>query len=139
MAGLSDRIRAVLADLHLSQSEFARTIGISFTYVNLIINNKRMTISDLFAGIIQEKYGYSADWILTGQGDKKIEDDLEDILFRIRRMSRDEINLVLNYAILLEHQQLSAAKKSCRKNRLIGRGDAGSPSTGASSTKCRTG
>jgi transcriptional regulator with XRE-family HTH domain len=102
---LSDRILAIINELDLNQSEFARIIGVSFTYVNLIINNKRHKISCLMAHLIQEKYGYSADWILTGKGNMRDMSIYNYIIDTVSRLPMNEIKLVLDYIFRLEQRQ----------------------------------
>ena len=66
--GLSDRLRTIVCDLNISQTKFADTLGVSFTYINCLINGKRQNISPSLAILIQKVYGYSARWILYEEG-----------------------------------------------------------------------
>jgi transcriptional regulator with XRE-family HTH domain len=72
--GLSDRLRTVVCDLDISQTRFAETLGVSFTYINCLLNGKRGNISQSLALLIQKLYGYSAQWLLYEEGNvlKKI-------------------------------------------------------------------
>ena len=67
---LGQRVQTILKERKIKQVEFARTLGISANYVNLIVNDKKETISDTLAKLIEERYGYSAQWILDGSGKK---------------------------------------------------------------------
>jgi transcriptional regulator with XRE-family HTH domain len=71
---LSDRLRTIVCDLKISQTKFADTLGVSFTYINCLINGKRGNISQSLAILIQVVYGYAAKWILYEEGNvlKKI-------------------------------------------------------------------
>jgi transcriptional regulator with XRE-family HTH domain len=71
---LSDRLRTVVCDLDISQTKFADTLGVSFTYINCLINGKRENLSRSLAILIQQLYGYSAQWLLYEEGNvlKKI-------------------------------------------------------------------
>jgi transcriptional regulator with XRE-family HTH domain len=102
---LSDRLLSIIHELEISQSEFARIFGITFTYVNLIVNNKRRRISGQMAHFIQEKYGYSAAWLLTGKGDRRDMRDINELLDDIYRLPPDEINMVFDYILRLEDSQ----------------------------------
>ena len=66
---LGQRIQTILKEQKIKQVEFARTLGISANYVNLIANDKKVTISDTLAKLIEESYGYSAQWVLDGSGE----------------------------------------------------------------------
>ncbi|MDR2245334.1 MAG: helix-turn-helix domain-containing protein [Treponema sp.] len=66
--GLSDRLRTVVCDLDISQTKFADTLGVSFTYINCLINGKRENLSQSLAILIQQLYGYSAQWLLYEEG-----------------------------------------------------------------------
>ena len=70
MTSLGQRIKIILDERKIKQVEFARTLGISANYVNQIVNGKKETISDTLSRLIEERYGYSAYWILTGNGEK---------------------------------------------------------------------
>jgi len=70
MSIVSDNLRTVLNEQNISQTEFAKTVGITFTYINMILNERRCSISRTLALLIEEIYGYSADWLLKGDGDK---------------------------------------------------------------------
>ena len=105
MASFSDRIKIILAERHITQVEFARTLGISANYVNQIVNGKKDKISDTLAKLIEERYGYSACWILTGNGKKQkneISIEKDTIIQKILAMSDNEVNAVLAFINSLE-------------------------------------
>lgn len=56
---LGQRIRTILKERNLKQTEFAKSLGISANYVNLLANDKKATISETLAKLIEESYGYS--------------------------------------------------------------------------------
>lgn len=107
---LSDRILRIVYELGLSQSEFSRMLGVSFAYVNMIVNKKRYKISRNMARAIQDKFGYSADWILTGEGDKRDMALYDNIINTIRRLPTNEIEVVFDYILLLENEQKKSGK-----------------------------
>lgn len=98
---LGQRIQTVLVERNIKQVEFAKTLGISANYVNLIVNGKKETISETLAKLIEESYGYSAHWILTGHGDKLSTNELTtekvEVLKKIQKMSDSEIKAVLAF------------------------------------------
>ena len=106
MTSLDQRIKIILDERKIKQVEFARTLGISANYVNQIVNGKKETISDTLSRLIEERYGYSAYWILTGNGEKlaanEISAEKEAIIKKILKMSDNEIKAVQAFINTLE-------------------------------------
>lgn len=67
---LIDRLKTILKESNLKQKEFAFSIGVSEGYMSQLLSGKRDAISESLALLIQELYGYSADWVMSGKGDK---------------------------------------------------------------------
>jgi transcriptional regulator with XRE-family HTH domain len=101
--GLSDRIRTIVSDLDISQTQFADTLGVSFTYINCLINGKRGNISQSLAILIQKLYGYSAQWLLFDEGDavkKVIHRNLGSrprLVAVLNTLTKDEIDMVVGH------------------------------------------
>ena len=106
VTSLGQRIKIILDERKIKQVEFARTRGISANYVNQIVNGKKETISDTLSRLIEERYGYSAYWILTGNGEKlatnEISAEKEAIIKKILKMSDNEIKAVQAFINTLE-------------------------------------
>lgn len=66
---LKDRIRLILDEQHIKQKDLASTIKVTESYVSNILNGKRCNISEALALLIEQAYGYPAQWVLTGEGD----------------------------------------------------------------------
>lgn len=66
---LKDRIRLILDEQHIRQKDFANAIKVTESYVSNILKGKRCNISEALALLIEQAYGYSAQWVLTGDGD----------------------------------------------------------------------
>ncbi len=64
---LAGRLRWILADRQLRQSDFAKALGVSANYVYLLTSGKKAGISHTLAKLIEKTYGYSALWVLTGE------------------------------------------------------------------------
>ena len=70
---LADRLNRVIAEQQLSKREFAKRIGISENYLYVLTgnsrpgSNKNKAISPSLAKVIAYEFGYSADWVLTGE------------------------------------------------------------------------
>lgn len=103
---LGRRLKTILAERGVKQVELAKALGISANYVNLIVNDKKDTISETLAKLIEETYGFSAEWILTGNGEKYSSTgtsaEKAEVLKKIQRMSDSEVRAVLAFVNSLE-------------------------------------
>ncbi|MFG6367817.1 MAG: helix-turn-helix domain-containing protein [Lachnospiraceae bacterium] len=103
---LGDRLRIILKERNIKQVEFAKALGVSANYVNLLISGKRGPISDTLAKLIEETYGYSAQWVMNGEGEKLSSPSLSatkiEFLKKIQKMPDDEIIALLAFANSLE-------------------------------------
>lgn len=61
-----DRIRIILKENQLKQKQLAYAIGVSESYISILLKNPDINISQTLASLIEEKYGYSVKWILNG-------------------------------------------------------------------------
>lgn len=66
---LKDRIRLILEEQHMKQKDLASAIKVTEGYVSNMVKGKRCNISEALALLIEQAYGYSAQWVLTGEGD----------------------------------------------------------------------
>ena len=103
---LGQRIKLILKEQKIKQIDFAKSLGISANYVNLIVNEKKDTISDTLAKLIEETYGYSYQWILNETGDKLSKNDLTvektEIIKKIKKMSDNEVKAILAFVNTLD-------------------------------------
>lgn len=103
---LGQRLKTILGERGVKQVELAKTLGISANYVNLIVNDKKDTISETLAKLIEETYGFSAEWVLTGMGEKYSATgssaEKAEVLKKIQRMSDCEVRAVLAFVNSLE-------------------------------------
>lgn len=111
---LGQRIQTILKERNIKQVEFAKTLGISANYVNLIANGKKENISDTLVKLIEESYGYSTQWIIEGTGEKLSSNELTaekaEILKKIQKMSDDEVYAVLAFVKTLESMNKEKGK-----------------------------
>jgi transcriptional regulator with XRE-family HTH domain len=83
---LSARFDYILRETGLKQTEFADEMGVTVNYVSMILNGVRKNISRGLANLIEAKYGFRAEWLLTGDGEpKKLHSD------ELRRLAEREI------------------------------------------------
>ncbi|MCI8534844.1 MAG: helix-turn-helix transcriptional regulator [Hungatella sp.] len=108
---LGERLRIILDERNIKQVDFAKALGVSANYVNLLISGKRGPISDTLAKLIEETYGYSSQWVMTGEGEKIATPSLSSIkiefLKKVQKMPDDEITALLAFA-----NSLQSVKKS---------------------------
>jgi transcriptional regulator with XRE-family HTH domain len=121
MSEVSDNLRTILNELNVSQIDFAKSVGISNVYINMVINGKRDSISQPLALLIEEKYGYSADWILCNEGDKKecpfkTRKIYKELKANVNLLSYNEINILLKFILLLdENDKKEKGKRNLKK------------------------
>lgn len=61
-----DRIKMILQENSLKQKELAHEIGVTESYISKLIKNPNIRLSQSIAALIEQKYGYNPDWILSG-------------------------------------------------------------------------
>lgn len=62
---LSDRIRLIISENGLKQKEFAKSINVTESYISKLLRGES-GLSNSTANLIEERYGYSVDWIFNG-------------------------------------------------------------------------
>ena len=113
---LGERIQTILKEQNVKQVDFAKTLGISANYVNLLVNDKKTNISDTLAKLIEETYSYSAQWLMEGTGEKNTGNSISayksEILKKINQMSDSEIRATLAFIKTLESINIDFNDKS---------------------------
>lgn len=102
-----ERLKLILSELKLKQTGFAKSLGISANYVYLLTSGKKKNISEPLARLIESTYGYSATWLLTGEGERlaspRQRDSLKnETIDKVRRMSVQELKAVAAFVRSLE-------------------------------------
>ena len=67
---LKERIALIIKENRLKHKEFAKILGISDSYVSTLLSGRNKNISNTLANNIENKFGYDAHWLLTGEGEK---------------------------------------------------------------------
>ena len=67
---LKDRIRLILNERQMRQKELANMIKVTESYISNIVQGKRKNILKALALLIEQTCGYSAQWVLTGEGER---------------------------------------------------------------------
>lgn len=97
---LKDRLQIILNEQHLKQKDLARTIRVTESYVSNMLKGKRNNISEALAMLIEQSYGYSAQWVLTGEGERyatqsnipELSATKKRLIAEIEKMSEPEID-----------------------------------------------
>lgn len=110
---LGERIRTIVNEKGISQVQFANEVGITVNYMNSIVNGRAKNISTRLAQVIEQKYGYSSEWILKETGAKYVYNNLTpmqiDIMKRVEKMTKAEVAAVYTFASSL-HSIVTAMK-----------------------------
>lgn len=117
-----DRIRLIIEENHLKQKQFAAEIGISESYVSMLLKKPNIHLSQSLATLIEEKYGYNAEWILYGlkpklkraSKNKTFSELHQKAISQLEKMNDDQVKAVLAFINSLneiENIFLSAPKK----------------------------
>jgi transcriptional regulator with XRE-family HTH domain len=103
---LGERISAIIREQRIKQVDFAKSLGISANYVNLLANDKKTAMSHSLAKLIEEMYGYSAQWVING-GEEKFAPEVTlynkaELIKRVRGMSDEEVRATLAFVMSLD-------------------------------------
>lgn len=61
-----DRIKLILQENKLKQKELAAEIGVTESYISVLLKKPDVRLSRSIATLIEERYGYSTEWVLSG-------------------------------------------------------------------------
>lgn len=107
---LGFRIQYIRLNEHMSQKEFAESLGVTQNLISMIENNKR-DISKQMADKIVEKYGYNLGWIKYGDSyeikQTKREQELTIIRNILANLSTEKLEFTRQFL-----QMLAEAKTS---------------------------
>jgi transcriptional regulator with XRE-family HTH domain len=121
LSGVSDNLRAILHELNMTQANFAESVGTLASYINMIVNGRRSSISCPLAFLIEEKYGYSADWTLHNEGEKKVcpfktQGLYKNLKTNINKLSFEDITKLFGFILFLEeNEETKKAKRDLKK------------------------
>ncbi len=101
------RMRQARKSLDKTQIELAKELGISRPLLSIIEIDKQRPNSDIIAAM-QEKYGISASWLLTGEGEMRrtVSDEIR-ITAQSKGLDADKL-LVLNEFLRLSETERDA-------------------------------
>jgi transcriptional regulator with XRE-family HTH domain len=94
---LSDRLKIIIGECDIKQKEFAKNINVTDSYISKVLRGES-GMSNSTALLIKQLYGYSKDWILTGQGPKMVAGRgrhlsklQKKIIMDVEKMDEDEL------------------------------------------------
>ena len=103
MSCLADRLKWILRESGVRQVDFARSLGISANYVYLLTSGRKRAISEPLARLIEQVYGYPAQWVLTGEcpgADEAAARELRaDLLNRIEQMDVQNLQATMEFIL----------------------------------------
>ena len=110
-----DRIRQILKENKLKQKAFASAIGVTESYISKLLKDPDIRLSQSLAVLIEEKYGYNAEWVLNGTEPKlkQVSKDNRCLKFIKRRlpnwkkMNDEQVKAVLAFINSLDELEKS--------------------------------
>ena len=110
-----DRIRQILKENKLKQKEFASVIGVTESYISKLLKNPDIRLSQSLAVLIEEKYGYNAEWVLNGtepklkqvSKDKSLSEIHQKVLAQLEKMNDEQVKAVLAFINSLDELEKS--------------------------------
>lgn len=113
-----DRIRLILQENKLKQKELAAEIGVSESYISILLKKPEVSLSRSIAVLIEEKYGYSADWVQSGTEPKikqvsknrALSELHQKALAQLEKMSDGQVKAVLAFINSLDEIERALLK-----------------------------
>lgn len=100
---LKDRIATIIKENQLKQKELAALVGVTESYVSTLLSGRNRNVSTTVANLIEEKLGYNAQWLLSGEEPKykqlsknlNLSDAHRQVILHLEKMPEREIKAVL--------------------------------------------
>lgn len=99
------RIKLILQENKLKQKQLASEIGVSESYISMLLKNPDINLSQSIAALIEEKYGYNAEWVLNGTEPKlkqisknrSLSELHQKALAQLEKMNDEQIKAILAF------------------------------------------
>jgi transcriptional regulator with XRE-family HTH domain len=116
---LKERIALIIEENCLKQKELAILMGVTESYVSTLLSGRNPNLSTPVANLIEEKLGYSAQWILSGSEPKfkrgnnglNLSDMHQKAIFQLEKMSDEQVRAVLVFLDSLDEIQSAFKQK----------------------------
>ena len=100
-----DRVRLILKENKLKQKQFALTIGVTESYISKLLKDPNIRLSQSLAVLIEEKYGYNAEWVINGTEPKlkqisknnSLSEIHQKALAQLEKMNDEQVKAVLAF------------------------------------------
>lgn len=114
-----DRIKTILQENKLKQKQFAIELGVTESYISKLLKEPSIRLSQSLASLIEEKYGYSSEWILNGaepkikqiSKNKSLSEVHQRALAQLEKMNIEQVKSVLAFIDSLDKIEKSFATK----------------------------
>lgn len=111
----NERIKSIIQENNLKQKDFAASLKITESYVSKLVKDPDINISNQLLDLIEEKYGYNPQWILSGSDPKfntitkneNLSETHQKLISDIEKMSESELLAVRAFI-----ESLDAIRKS---------------------------
>jgi len=114
---LSDRMRIIIDECGLKQKEFAKSINVTDSYISKVLRDES-GMSNSTAMLIEQLYGYSKNWIMTGQEPKMLAVSGRNlsvlqkrIIFDVERMNEEELKALFAFIESLKKVNMRPSPK----------------------------
>ena len=102
---LKERIALIIKENELKQKELSVIMGVSESYVSYILAGRKTNLSTAVTNLLEEKLGYNAQWVLTGEGNKLkqsgrnsgLSDEHKRAIIHLEKMSEEQVRAVLAF------------------------------------------
>ena len=118
---LSDRMRTIIGECGLKQNEFAKSINVTDSYISKVLRDES-GMSNSTAMLIEQLYGYSKNWIMTGQEPRmlaavgrSLSSLQKRIIFDVERMNEGELRAL--FAFIESLKKINIKSSSQQKPR----------------------
>ena len=107
---LSERISLIIKENKLKQKELASLLGVTDSYISALFSGRNTRLSPALANLIEEKLGYRAQWVLTGEGTKlkqvskspNLSDEHQRAIMQLEKMTDEQLRAILAFIDSLE-------------------------------------
>ena len=115
-----DRINLILLENKLKQKQLASELGVTESYISKLLKDPDIHLSQSLATLIEEKYGYNAEWVLNGSEpklrqiskNKGLSELHQKALSQLEKMNDEQIKAILAFINSLDDVEKSFSADS---------------------------
>lgn len=114
-----ERIKLILNENGLLQKQLASVLGVTESYISKLLKDPNIGLSQSLATLIEEKYGYNAQWVLNGSEpkikqiskNKSLSDIHQKAIAQLETMSDEQVKAVLAFINSLDELEKNLNSK----------------------------